>query len=391
MNRSVFTFFLIITLLFAIKAMSVKLGIEPSKALQAIEEQLKKSLTTHTEKTRFPRSTKPDGSLSTVTSDDWVSGFYPGSLWYMYDYTKDPKWEKAAREWTANLEKEKFNATTHDLGFMLYCSFGNGYRLTKDPAYKEIMLEGARSLSKRFNPKAGTIRSWDFGKWQYPVIIDNMMNLEFLFWATKASGDSSFYKIAVTHANTTMKHHFRKDYSSYHVIDYDTVTGNVLSKGTHQGCADESSWARGQAWGLYGFLTCYRETKDIRYLNFAEKIANFILNNPSTPSDKIPYWDYNAPNITTQERDASAAAITASAMLELYTYTKDKTYLSYAEQILKSLSLPAYFAELGTNNHFILKHCVGNKPAKSEIDAPLAYGDYYYIEALIRYSRLNVK
>jgi uncharacterized protein YyaL (SSP411 family) len=272
---------------------------------------------------------------------------------------------------------------------MLYCSFGNGYRLTNDPAYKDIMLQGARSLSSRFNEKTGCIKSWDHGKWQFPVIIDNMMNLEFLFWATKVSGDSSFYKIAVTHANTTMKNHFRSDYSSYHVIDYDTITGKAIAKVTHQGYADASAWARGQAWGLYGYTVTYRETKDKRYLDQAVKIADFFLKNPTLPADKIPYWDFNVPDIAKEERDASAAAIAASGLLELGQYVKNgKAYYTAAEQILQSLGSPAYLAKPGENNHFVLMHSVGHKPAKSEIDVPLVYADYYYIEGLMRFEKM---
>jgi unsaturated chondroitin disaccharide hydrolase len=243
-----------------------KVKLDANENLEKVKAQLESSLIAYKDPLSYPRGNNADGSLHSTNSADWTSGFYPGNLWYMYEYTQDKKWERAAREWTAGLEKEKFNTHTHDLGFMLYCSFGNGYRLTNDPAYKEILLQGAKSLCTRFNKKAGVIRSWDFGKWQFPVIIDNMMNLEFLFWATKASGDSSFYKIAVTHANTTMKNHFRADNSSYHVIDYDTLTGKAIAKLTAQGYANESAWARGQAWGLYGYTVAYRETKDKRYL-----------------------------------------------------------------------------------------------------------------------------
>jgi unsaturated chondroitin disaccharide hydrolase len=368
---------------------AIKVTLDAKANLEKVKIQLEKSLAAYKDSLSFPRGAKADGSYRGTPSNEWTSGFYPGSLWYMYDYTKDKKWEKAARKWTAGMEKEKFNTRTHDLGFMLYCSFGNGYRLTGDPAYKEIMLKGARSLATRFNEKTGTIKSWDHGKWQFPVIIDNMMNLEFLFWATKVSGDSSFYKIAVTHANTTMKNHFRPDYSSYHVIDYDTITGKPLSKVTHQGYADESAWARGQAWGLYGYTVAYRETKDKRYLDQAVKIADFFLNHPNLPKDKIPYWDFNVPDITKEERDASAAAIAASGLLELGQYVKNgKTYYTAAEQMLKTLSTPAYLANPGENNYFILMHSVGHKPAKSEINVPIVYADYYYIEGLLRYKKL---
>jgi unsaturated chondroitin disaccharide hydrolase len=235
------------------------------------------------------------------------------------------------------------------------------------------------------------IKSWDHGKWQFPVIIDNMMNLELLFWATKISGDSSFYKIAVSHANTTLKNHFRPDNSSYHVLNYDTLTGDVIEKITAQGYANESAWARGQAWGMYGYTVAYRETKDKRYLDQAVKIADFFLKHPNLPKDKVPYWDFNAPNIPNEERDASAAAIMASGLLELSMHANRKDFKTSAEEILKSLSTPTYLAPTGSNHDFILMHSVGHKPAKSEIDVPIIYADYYYIEGLLRYRNMNAK
>jgi hypothetical protein len=256
------TFLLILSV--AVLAFVVSPKPDVKKNIELIAKHLDNSLAANKDTLRFPRSTKPDGSYTTTASDGWTSGFYSGILWQMYDCTKDKKWEQAARRWTAGLEKEKLNTYTHDLGFMLHCSFGSGYLLTNDPAYKEILLEGAKSLSTRFSPITGCIKSWDHGRWQFPVIIDNMMNLEFLFWATKVSGDSSFYKIAVIHANTTLQNHFRSDNSSYHVVDYDTITGKVLERVTAQGAANESAWARGQAGGLFGYTPPCRETKDKR-------------------------------------------------------------------------------------------------------------------------------
>jgi unsaturated chondroitin disaccharide hydrolase len=347
---------------------------------------LTNNLKDHLDKTTFPRSINADGSLDLVPSRDWTSGFYPGSLWYMYDYTKDLNWADSAAAWTAGLESVKLNTHTHDLGFVLYSSFGNGLRLTDNPAYAPILLQGAQTLIKRFDPEIGSIRSWDFKPWQYPVIIDNMMNLELLFWATKYSGDSTFYHIAVKHADTTLKNHFRADNSSYHVVDYDTLTNDVLAKKTHQGNADESAWTRGQAWGLYGFTVMYRETGDQKYLDQAIKIAAFYLNHPRMPEDLIPYWDFDAPNIPDEPRDASAAAITASALLELSKYTPSKNgYFKAAEKMLASLSSSAYLAKPGTNNNFILMHSTGHMPKGSEIDVPISYADYYYLEALLRY------
>jgi unsaturated chondroitin disaccharide hydrolase len=275
---------------------------------------------------------------------------------------------------------------------MMFCSFGNAERFAPKPGYKDILLTSARSLSTRFNPKVGCIKSWDSKPGDFLVIIDNMMNLELLFWATKVSGDSSFYKIAVTHANTTIKNHFRPDNSSYHVVNYDPETGAVKQKRTAQGVADESAWARGQAWGLYGYTVAYRETKDAKYLKQANLIARFVLDNRNLPANKIPYWDFDAPGIPNALRDASAAAIIASALIELSGYANEKDraeYLSVAETILKNLTAPPYKAQPGTNGGFILQHCVGHMPNKTEVDVPLTYADYYLVEAMRRYKELR--
>ena len=332
----------------------------------------------------FPRSMNGD-SVKLVHSGDWTSGFWPGILWMEYEQSKRPALREEAEIFTKLMEKEQWNTDSHDVGFKIYCSYGNALRLTGNEAYKAIIIQAAKTLCKRFNPAVGCIKSWNaVGKWKYPVIIDNMMNLELLFEATKFSNDSTFYKVAVAHANTTLKNHFREDHSSYHVVDYDSATGNVVQKNTAQGYADESSWARGQAWGLYGYTMCYRETKNPEYLNQADYIANYILDNPNLPEDKIPYWDYNAPDKDKQPRDASAAAITASALYELSLYSSNKKkYRKAADKILKSLT-DHYRSLPNTNSGFILQHSTGHKPAGSEIDVPIIYGDYYYLEALKR-------
>ncbi len=338
-----------------------------------------------------PRSLDSKGELILSPSFRWTSGFFPGTLWYLYDYTKDKKWEEQAKVFTANIEKEKFNGGSHDVGFKIYCSFGNGYRLTKNQHYKEVIIQAAKTLSTRFNPTTGVIRSWDtMPKWSYPVIIDNMLNLELLFAATKLSGDNSFAKIAISHANTTLKNHFRKDFSCYHVVDYDsTKAGSIIKKGTHQGYSDESAWARGQAWALYGYTMCYRETQDPKYLKQAENVAGYILNNPNLPTDLVPYWDYNAPNIPNEPRDASAAACMASGLYELSTYSpKGKIYKKAADKMIKSLT-NNYRSPIGENKGFILLHSTGAKPNKSEVDSPLSYADYYYLEALLRANKLK--
>lgn len=327
-----------------------------------------------------------NGQLKLVASRDWTSGFFPGVLWFLYEYSGKPEWQAQARAYTAAIEREKTNAGTHDMGFKVYCSFGTGYRLTKDDAYKNVIIQSARTLSTRFNPKVGCIRSWDHHKevWGFPVIIDNMMNLELLFEATRLTGDSFFHKIAVSHANTTMKNHFRADNSSYHVIDYDTATGAVVKKNTHQGYSHESAWARGQAWGLYGYTMCYRYTKDPAYLQQAEKIAAYILQHPHMPKDLVPYYDFDAPGIPDEPRDASAAAIIASGLYELSGYSKQaKLYRSTADKIVVNLT-KSYRSPIGENFGFILLHSTGSKPSNSEVDVPLNYADYYYLEALLR-------
>jgi rhamnogalacturonyl hydrolase YesR len=339
---------------------------------------------------KLPQTTDADGKCLTASSRNWVSGFFPGALWYLYQYNQDPQLLEYAQNYTQRLEKEKNNKGTHDLGFMLYDSYGNGYRLTNDTVYRNVLLTGAETLASRYREQPGLIRSWDFNRqiWQYPVIIDNMMNLEFLLWASKVSGNPKYKTIALSHANKTLINHFRPDYSSYHVISYDTITGQPEKKITHQGYSDSSAWARGQAWGLYGFTMMYRETRDPKYLEHATRIADFIIRHPNLPADKIPYWDFNAPNIPDAKRDASAGAIMASAFIELSGYVNKslaKTYLDIAEKQLRTLSSPEYFAEKGSNGLFILKHSVGNFPDNSEVDVPLSYADYYYIEALLRY------
>lgn len=361
---------------------------------------------------KFPRTINKKGQLTTTSMYDWTPGFFPGTLWYMYEYTKSETYKKAALEWTEKLAPLKTFTQHHDLGFMMYCSYGNAYKNLGNPTYKDILIQSAKSLSTRFNATTGTIKSWNqFVSWHgnktyyYPVIIDNMMNLEMLYFATKASGDTSFSHIATTHALNTMKNQIRKDYSHYHVVCYDSTNGKVVGKETAQGYADNSTWARGQAWGIYGFTMVYRETKDPRFLKTAKGMANFFINNKRLPKDKIPYWDFNANetgytpgiksnanNISIKYRDASAASITASALFELSTYVDKKTakkYIATAKKMLESLSSKAYKAPLGTNANFILMHSVGSIPHNNEIDVPLVYADYYYLEALLRYNQLQ--
>ncbi|MET0462049.1 MAG: glycoside hydrolase family 88 protein [Chitinophagaceae bacterium] len=364
------------------------------KQLTYTDRQVKRTLAKLGDTCLMPRSMNADQtSWHKVNKHDWTSGFWPGILWYDYEYTKDEKIRQQAVRFTDCLESLSDPKTggDHDLGFQLFCSYGNAYRLTGDERYKKIIISGADKLAKLYNPKVGTILSWPVMVkkmgWPHNTIIDNMMNIEMLFWASKNGGDKKLYEIALAHAKKTMQYQFRPDGSSYHVAVYDTADGRFIKGVTNQGYGDHTMWARGQAWGIYGFTMSYRETKDTSFLRFAEKISDIFL--LRLPSDKIPYWDFDAPKIPAEPRDASAAAIAASALLELSTL-EDKPvlrqkYWAAATGLLESLSSDAYQA--GKDKPAFLKHCTGNLPSGYEIDASINYGDYYYIEALTRYKK----
>jgi unsaturated chondroitin disaccharide hydrolase len=328
-----------------------------------------------------------NNQLKLVPARDWTSGFFPGNLWMIYELTGDEKWKANALQFTLPLEPQKWNGGTHDTGFKMFCSFGKAINHTNNLEYREILVQSAKTLATRFNPVVGCIRSWDHNtdKWDYPVIIDNMMNLELLMWAAKETGNDNFREIAIKHAQTTMKNHFRDDNSSYHVIDYNPETGEVENKHTHQGFAHESAWARGQAWGLYGFTMMYRETGMEEFLIQAEKIATYILSQPGIKDGKIPYWDFNAPNIPDEPYDASAGAIISAALFELEGFSdKNGAYVEVAKKLLATLSSDQFLAPVGENEGFLLKHSTGHKPHNSEIDAPIVYADYYYLESIIK-------
>jgi unsaturated chondroitin disaccharide hydrolase len=363
--------------------------IDANFALAASQYKL---LAKNTDASLMPRSfDSATGKLITSKTTWWTSGFFPGSLWYIYEYTKDTAIRSEAERRLAILEKEKYQTYDHDIGFMIFCSFGNAYRITGTAAYKEVILTAAESQIKRYRPSIKSIQSWDSSKnFRCPVIIDNMMNLELLNWAADAAREPKYKAVSITHANTTLKNHFRADNSSYHVLDYDLATGNVRAKKTAQGAFDESAWARGQSWGLYGFTMMYRFTKEPVYLEQAKKIASFLLHHPNLPADKVPYWDYNAKDIPGAYRDVSAASILASALLELGFYADKKEkeeYEAVAKTILQSLSSNTYRNKPGEMGGFLLKHSVGSLPGKSEVDVPLTYADYYFLEALMRYQQ----
>lgn len=365
------------------------------------------------EEGQYPKCTDSEGRLVPSDAGWWCSGFFPGSLWYIYEYTGNEDFRKMAWKYTKGLDILIDRPTDHDIGFQINCSYGNALRLTGDSAaVVPTYLAAARKLSDRFNSGAGVIRSWDWPRnhWRYPVIIDNMMNLELLTKASRISGDKNMADVANTHAVTTMNNHFRPNWTTWHLLDYDVETGGVRYKETVQGYAHESAWARGQAWALYGFTMMYRETGDKRYLNVAENVGKMLMD--KLPEDGIPYWDLNAPgtpealdasapgstmndNAYTEPvfRDASAGAIMASAFIELSTLSEDseasEAYLETARRQLMTFGTEEYLAGPGENANFILKHSVGSIPGNSEVDVPLSYADYYFLEALIRYTQLD--
>lgn len=322
-----------------------------------------------------------------TTKDEWCNGFWPGILWYDYEYTGNDLIKHEAEKFTEPLKfLSETPAYDHDLGFLVFCSYGNAYRLTKKPEYKKIILDTADSLATLFKPNVGTILSWPRNVEMYGghnTIMDNMINLEMLFWASKNGGSKKLYDIAVSHAEKTMKYHFREDATSYHVAVYDTISGDFLYGCTHQGYADNTMWARGQAWAIYGYTVVYRETRDKRFLDFAQKVTDVYLSR--LPEDYVPYWDFDDPAIPDAPRDASAACVVASALLELSSYVSDEKseeYKNAAVKMLESLSSDAYQSR--DSKPSFLRHSVGHKPAGSEIDASIIYADYYYIEALLR-------
>ncbi len=335
----------------------------------------------------FPRSyTDSTQTIRKAQSSDWTSGFFPGNLWHLSQLTGNDAYKQKAATWTSFMESQKYNDGTHDMGFKIFCSFGEGLKILNDSSYADVIVESAQTLTTRFNKKVGSLRSWDFNaaEWEFPVIVDNMMNLELLFEATKITGDSTYYDIAVKHANTTLKNHIREDNSFWHVVVYDTVNGTVKNKVTHQGINDDSSWSRGQAWGIYGYIMSYRYTKDTTYLNQAKATADFYLTQNNFRDDGIPYWDFHDPKIPDAERDVSAATIIASAFYEMAAYDEAPKYVIYADKVMETLHSEEYILPGDVDAPFILDHSTGNWPNKDELDGPIVYADYYFLEALLR-------
>ena len=340
----------------------------------------------------LPRYADASGALVTSDINWWCSGFFPGALWMVYEQTGDPEVKALAWKNTLKLSNLPQEHTDHDIGFQINCSFGRALDVTGDESCLPVIRDAAAKLAGRFSPVTGTIKSWDFlipGRgWQYPVIIDNMMNLELLMRASKLFGADSLRAVAVAHASTAMRTFFRSDCSCVHLVDFDVQDGHVRSRQTVQGYSDDSAWARGQAWALYGFTMMFRESGEEAFLSQAQKIAVYLLGR--LPSDGVPFWDFDDPAAPAALRDASAAAIMASAFAELCTLTRDRSLARrcrrMAETIVRTLASPAYLAPDGSP--FLLMHSVGNLPSGSEIDVSLSYADYYYLEALGRLDQL---
>ncbi|WP_400077428.1 glycoside hydrolase family 88 protein [Winogradskyella sp. R77965] len=391
MNKNILILIFAFTLMISCKN-ETNSNSEDSESIDTrLEERYKKMVSYALDSTSFPRSVNlKTNTIKKVPSKDWTSGFFAGNLWQIYELTGDETYKNQAKKWTAFIEKEKFNDRTHDMGFKVFNSFGKGLKIEDNQVYKDIIVKSAQTLITRYNDTVGSIRSWDFNKkrWDFPVIIDNMMNLELLFEATKISGDSVFHNIAIKHANTTLKNHFRPNNSTWHVLDYNPENGDIRMRVTHQGINDDSSWARGQGWAIYGFTMAYRYTKDDKYLNQAMATASFFLNHKNLPEDGIPYWDFDAPNIPNEPRDVSAGVIVASALAELYGYTGDEVYLNYSKKVIQTLKSTDYILSDEIEVPFVLDHSSGDWSKRSEMDEPIVYGDYYFLETLLRLKAL---
>lgn len=338
----------------------------------------------------IPCTLNKQGEVAACGIYDWRSGFFAGSLWYLYKMTGDKEWRTLAEQYDRLLEPVKDYTDNHDVGFMMYDSWGKELEFTGNKACEPVLVQTARSLCARYHEGAGVIQSWGRIKNkdnQATVIIDNMMNLELLFEAARLSGDDTFRQIALRHADNTLANHFRPDGSCYHVLEYDQLNGNVRSKHTAQGFSDESTWSRGHAWAIYGFTLMYRYTHEQKYLDRAVATFEYMRNHRNMPADGVPLWDLEVPQTQGEERDASSAAIIASALLEMAEYlpkAQAREYVAYSDKIMDSLSSPAYRTAPGECGNFLLKHSVGSKPGGAEVDKPLNYADYYYLEALCR-------
>ena len=361
--------------------------------LELYLSKYKTFIDSHSDSSLFPRSFEND-QLHMVTSEDWTSGFFPGILWYLYEYSGDIDFLHAAQSWTYALKDQSHNTSTHDVGFIINSSFGQGYRITRDESYKEVLNKAAESLASRYVDEIGCIKSLDeIDNFNYPVLIDNMVNLEILYKAWKLNNNEKYFHIANKHAINTMEKQFRNDFSAFQVIDYDQRTFLPKYRGSFQGYSDSTAWARGQSWGLYGFVVAFRETRDRVYLDQSIRIASYILGHENFPEDCIPYWDFLSPDIPDTYRDATAAAILASALIELSSFSEVKQpeqYVNVAKNIIHTMVTQGYITNQNEYENFVLNQGIGSIPADSEVGVPIIYGDYYLLEALLKYKNLFI-
>jgi unsaturated chondroitin disaccharide hydrolase len=374
----------------SIVAKKVEIKFDIDKIFQFALKQYSKATANFIDTTKAIRSCDSTGKWTTIHKTDWMSGFFPGILWYIYENTKDKNIGEQARKWTQSIEKQKFQIHHHDIGFMMFCSFGNGLRLKSDPKDVPVLIQSAKSAITRYNPKVGTIKSWNFKANDHPTIIDNMMNLELLTWASRQTKDPIYKDIAIKHAEVSIKNHFRPDFSSYHVILYDSTTGEVIKKHTAQGFSDESRWARGQSWGLYGYVMMYRETGKKEFLEQGKKISDLFIK--ILPADTVPFWDFDAPNQPNAVKDASSAAVAAAGLLELSLLEKksseSRKYYNAGVKLLNALSTSRYLADKD-KYECVLLHSAYNVPKNYEVDVNISYADYYYLEALSRLKKIQ--
>lgn len=364
------------------------------KGLQQSENQYKGMiLNLQNYPNRFPNSIDYKNELTTKDASDWTSGFFAGSLWLLYENSADSFFLKEAQKYTLLTEHLQYKTNSHDIGFIIYSAYGNGYRLTHNNEYKNVIISASKTMIKPFNPRVGGIRCSDFNheRSQCPILIDNIVTLEMLLFSAENTNDTTFLPIAISQTDLTTKWLVRSNRSCYNVVSFDSITGVPHAWQAQQGYSPESVWARGQSWALYGYTMMYRLTKKPRYLKIAQEIANYLISQPNMPKDCIPYWDFESPNIPNEMRDASSAAIMASALIELSTFVSlpiQKKYLDTAEKQIRTLTSDKYLSKVDTNGNFILKHSVGNYPNNNQIDVPLLFADYYYIEALIRLKKI---
>ena len=382
--------------------------LDVEKQLQYCHKQIKRALAELQQKddsfdyTMEPRNIlkgdKQKGwNCRKATPEEWCDGFWPGILWMDYQNTKDEAVRKAAEGYTESLKGIAYRPCyDHDIGFLMFCSYGKGYEVNHSQEYKNVILTSADSLATLFNPIVGTILSWPREvkprNWPHNTIMDNMMNLDMMFWAARNGGNKLLYDLAVTHAKTTMQNHFRPDGSCYHVAVYDTISGDFVKGVTHQGYSDDSMWSRGQSWAIYGYTMVYRYTRNRMFLDFAQKVTDiYIKRLKETSDDFIPLWDMDDSRGTMgAPKDVSAACVVADALLELQKYVggeKGEEYKQFALQTLAQLSTSKY--QSGKKNVAFLMHSTGHHPAGSEIDASIIYADYYYLEALNRVKNIS--